>query len=106
MPTVTAKGTKKKKATSVEDNGVKLRAIKITKKIAERIRTLPTEGWIHINPSDGKWRVRKHGAFRASGIYEELDTAIAAAKKLTHSSPNAQIFIHDRNIDIVQTIRE
>ena len=70
----------KKTATPVSGIAVKPRAIKITKKIEKTFRSMPTEGWIHIIPSDGKWKVRKYGAVRASGVYDKLETAIAAAE--------------------------
>jgi len=96
----------KKTATPVSGIAVKPRAIKITKKIEKTFRSMPTEGWIHIIPSDGKWKVRKYGAVRASGVYDKLETAIAAAKKISHSLSNPYIFVQDKNAAIVQTIHE
>jgi hypothetical protein len=94
--------------TAATSNGepVKLRQIKITKRIADTIRNISTVGWIHINPSDKKWRVRKHGSFRASGIYDDKETAITAAKKFARSYPDPYIFVHDKNADVVQTIHK
>ena len=108
MPALKEATSSRNKKTATPTNGevVKPRSIKITKKLAEQIRTISTEGWIQINPSDGKWKVRKYGNVRASGIYEKLETAIAAAKKISHSSPNARIFIFDRNANVVQTIHQ
>ena len=101
-----SRSRKKSPALSVSGHNVKPRNIKITKKIAEQIRNMPTEGWIIVMPSQGKWKVRKYGAERASGVYNELATAIEAAKKIGRALSNACIFVQDRNADTVQTIRE
>jgi len=96
-----------KKKTAIPDNGkaTKPRVIKMTKKMAEQIRTM-SKGWIHIMPSDEKWRVRKHGSLRASGIYNDINTAISAAKKIADSATNSEIFVHNTNGEVTQTIHK
>ncbi len=91
---------------SARNDTGRLRKIRITKKLAETFRTLPTGGLIIIMPNQGKWKVRKYGAERASGIYSELETAIVAAKKIGRTLSDACIFVFDKNASIIQTIRE
>ncbi len=106
MSEVKEKGAKRKAAVAANGIAIKPREIKITKEIEEGIRTISTEGWIHIMPSQGKWRVRKHGAIRASGIYDDKQTAISIARKLSHSSHKAYIIVHDKNGEVIQTIAQ
>ena len=83
-----------------------VRTIKVTPRYIKMFNDLSTEGWIHVIPSKGRWRVRKHGAARARGIYDDKDTAIAEAKKYRSSMPDVYIYIHDSNGNVEQTIHE
>lgn len=50
----------------------------------------------HVVPSGGKWRVRRAGASRASGIYDTQQEAIERARDLAKNQ-NTELYIHGRD---------
>ncbi len=47
----------------------------------------------HVVPSDGRWRVRKAGAARASGTFDTQAEAIARGRELAQNQ-KTELFIH------------
>jgi hypothetical protein len=94
------------KIESVETKPARLRRIRITKEIAEAIRTVNTDGWIHVMSFGKKWKVRKHGAERALGVYTDKEKAITAALKVLDAPQGKILFVHDSNGNVEQTIHK
>jgi len=47
----------------------------------------------HVVPQGGKWRVRRAGATRASGIYETQEEAVRIARDLARKN-KTDLYIH------------
>lgn len=50
----------------------------------------------HVIPSGGRWRVRRTGAARASGVYDTQAEAINRARELAKSQ-GGELFIHGKD---------
>jgi uncharacterized protein YdaT len=50
----------------------------------------------HVIPTGGKWRVRRSGSARASGIYDTQEEAISRAREIARSQ-RTELYIHGRD---------
>lgn len=46
---------------------------------------------------DGEWRVKRDGAERATGVYENKTDAVARAKELAKANEPGQVIIHGQD---------
>jgi len=52
----------------------------------------------HVTPNeDGRWRVKKVGNQKASGIFDRKTDAVTRGKELAKKGPKGQIKIHKQN---------